>query len=110
MKFVYKHNNDKKNDHWQQCEKKHAPFIEISRINHDYMNIFYDVTNYDINLDEISESIKKMHSSYTEFFMITDISITEAYEQYYFFNIIVKCEHAEFLAEQLYDYLLSKLH
>jgi hypothetical protein len=36
--------------------------------------------------------------------------IDDLYEQYYFFNLIVKSEHAEFIAEALYDYLLVKLN
>jgi hypothetical protein len=43
MKFIYKDSNQK-NYHWKQCEKLNAPFIEISQVDQEYTNIFYDVT------------------------------------------------------------------
>ncbi|EDS4738668.1 hypothetical protein GYD59_004708 [Salmonella enterica] len=111
MKFVYKHHSDcEKNNHWERCKKDHAPFIEISKVNRDYMNIFYDITDYNIDLEKISDDVKKIHSSYIDFFIISDAIVTDGYEQCYFFNLIVKQEHAEFFAAQLYDYLLNKLH
>ncbi|MCO6514896.1 MAG: hypothetical protein J6589_10615 [Snodgrassella sp.] len=108
MKFIYR--NDKTKDfHWKLCEKNHAPFIELSNINNGYTNIFFDITNYHISLEEISDDIKKLYSAYIEFFMLSDPIIQETYDQYYFFNLIVKSEHANFLAENLYDYLSFKL-
>ncbi|QTF07874.1 hypothetical protein HC231_07925 [Brenneria izadpanahii] len=108
MKFTYK-DSKQKNSHWKQCEKLNAPFIEISRINHEYMNIFYDITNYHINLEDISNDMKNIYLSYITFFMCNHPAIDDLYTQYYFFNLIVKYEHAEFIAEKLYDYLLSKM-
>jgi hypothetical protein len=108
MKFIY--SNDKTRAlHWALCEKKRAPFIELSKINNQYTNIFYDITNYHISLEEISNDIKKLYLAYLEFFMLSDPMIDELYDQYYFFNLIVKSEHANFFAEKLYDYLLFKL-
>jgi hypothetical protein len=108
MKFIY--SNDKTRAlHWALCEKKRAPFIELNQINNKYTNIFYDITNYHISLEEISNDIKKLYLAYLEFFMFSDPVIDELYDQYYFFNLIVKNEHANFLAEKLYDYLLFRL-
>ena len=42
--------------------------------------------------------------------MLSDPVIQELFDQYYFFNLIVKSEHADFLAGKLYDYLLFKLN
>ncbi|EMS1065555.1 hypothetical protein WKS79_004230 [Providencia stuartii] len=109
MKFIYR-NDKKKDEHWKQCEKKHAPFIELNRINNEYVNIFYDVTNYQLDLNETSNNIKELYSIYVEFFMFSEPMIKDLYGQYYFFNFIVKSEHAEFLAEKLYDYLLFRLN
>lgn len=68
MKFIYR--NDKNKDvHWKQCEKNHSPFIELSDVNNECVNIFYDVTNYHISLKELSDDIKKLYSAYVEFFM-----------------------------------------
>lgn len=109
MKFIYR--NDKEKDaYWVQCEKKHAPFIELSKVNNEYTNIFYDITNYHLDLEEISNDIKKLYSAYIEFCMFSASIIEELYDQYYFFNLIVKSEHADFLANKLYDYLLSSLN
>lgn len=108
MKFIYR--NDKtKSLHWEFCEKNKAPFIELSIINHKFTNIFYDISNYHISLEEISDDIKKLYLAYIEFCMLSDPIIEDSYNQYYFFNLIVKSEHANFLAEKLYDYLLFRL-
>lgn len=108
MKFTYR--NDLNNDlHWQFCEKNHAPFIELSVVNDVYTNIFYDITNYQVSLEAISDDIKELYASYLRFFMISDPILQESYDQIYFFNLIVKRDHAEFLAEQLFDYLVFKL-
>lgn len=109
MKFMYK-DSKQKDSHWKQCEKLNAPFIEISRINQDYMNVFYDVTNFHVDLERLSADIKCIYLSYTEFFMCDDLTVDDLYDQYYFFNLVVKHEHAEFIAESLYDYLFSKLN
>ncbi|MWP47743.1 hypothetical protein [Gilliamella sp. Pas-s27] len=109
MKFIYK-NDETKDLHWKLCEKNHFPFIELNNINDEYINIFYDITNYHISLEEISDDIKDLYSTYIKFCMLSDPIIQETYDQYYFFNLIVKREHAEFLAEKLYDYLFFKLN
>ncbi|MCA6928915.1 hypothetical protein [Pectobacterium versatile] len=108
MKFTYKDKKDK-NDHWLNCEKNHAPYIELSNINKEYVNIFYDVSNYNIDLEILSNDIKKMYYTYIDFFMISEETIENLEHQYYFFNFIVKAEHAEFLADKLYDYIKFRL-
>lgn len=104
MKYIY--SDDKAKDaHWDFCEKNHVPFIQLSNINKEYINIFFDITNYNISLEAISDDIKKLYSAYIEFCMLSDTLIHDLYDQYYFFNLIVKREHANFLAENLYNYL-----
>lgn len=57
MKYIY--SDDKAKDaHWDFCEKNHVPFIQLSNINKEYINIFFDITNYNISLEEISDDIK----------------------------------------------------
>lgn len=108
MKYIY--SDDKAKDaHWDFCEKNHVPFIQLSNINKEYINIFFDITNYNISLEEISDDIKKLYSAYIEFCMLSDTLIHDLYDQYYFFNLIVKREHANFLVENLYNYLSFKL-
>ena len=109
MKFIYK--KDKNSDtHWIFCESNHAPFIVLSTINDKYTNIFYDITNYHLALEQISDDVKKLYSVYIKFCMLSDPVIQELFDQYYFFNLIVKSEHADFLAGKLYDYLLFRLN
>ena len=109
MKFIYKESKQK-DYHWKQCEKLNAPFIEISQINRDYKNIFYEITNSHVDLEKPSSDIKCIYLSYTKFFMCDHSAIDDLYEQHYFFNLIVKSEHAEFIAESLFDYLSSKIN
>lgn len=109
MKFIYKDSNQK-TYHWKQCEKLNAPFIEISQVDREYTNIFYDVTTSQVNLEKLFEDIRGIYISYAKFFMCEHQIIDDLYEQYYFFNLIVKSEHAEFIAEALYDYLFVKLN
>ncbi|BDR57643.1 hypothetical protein [Xylocopilactobacillus apicola] len=109
MKYVYS-DDRRKDQYWKECEKEHSPFIELRRTSSEYINVFYDVTNYQIDLDEISNNIKRFYTAYVEFFMIDPSVYKELYDQYYFFNLVVKIEHSEFLAEKLYDYLFSQLN
>ncbi|QQO73834.1 hypothetical protein [Morganella morganii] len=57
MKFIYK-NSNVQGEYWEYCEKTKSPYIEINSVGKDYSNIFYDVTNYHINLEGISDKIK----------------------------------------------------
>ncbi|WP_312948949.1 hypothetical protein [Superficieibacter sp.] len=107
IKFVYKNRNN--HTHWDRCEKGHAPFIELSNVNDMYVNIFYDVTNYRLDQEQTSEDIKKIYLAYLEFFSLSEPFIDDLFAQYYFLNLIVRREHAEFIAGRLYDYLLGKI-
>lgn len=108
MKFIYK-NSNVQGEHWEYCEKTKSPYIEINNVGKNYSSIFYDVTNYHINLGDISDKIKKLHDYYKEFFLLTDLNFYNEDDEYYFFNFLVKQEHAEFIADKLYDYLLEQL-
>lgn len=108
MKFIYS-SSEESNLHWQQCEKERAPFITLSKVSHDFVNIFYDITNYRIDLETISNDIKKIYTSYIEFFMLPTYVADHMKSQHYLFDLVVKSEHAEIIAEQLYDYLLNRL-
>lgn len=108
MKFTYKNSKDQKT-HWYNCEKNKDPYIEISEYNELYMQIFYDISNYKVDLEDISESVKTIYKSYVEFILIPFIDVEFIFDQYYFFNIIVKREHAEFIADKLFNFLKSRL-
>jgi hypothetical protein len=108
MKFVYENSEDQEK-HWDDCQKNKAPYIVISNVDMVYKQIFYDITNYKLDLDEVSSSVEEIYRSYVEFFLIPYSDINSLFNQYYFFNIIVLQEHAEFIADKLFDYLRSKL-
>ncbi|AXO85287.1 TPA: hypothetical protein NY502_003672 [Escherichia coli] len=107
MKYTWKGENER--THWQRCEKSNAPFICLSIINKNYANLFYDVTSYCVDLENISNEILEIYSAYVRVFILPEHFINEIAAQYYVMNVIVRREHAEFIAEILYDYLLKKL-
>ncbi|HBE6258982.1 hypothetical protein ACU6R3_02330 [Escherichia coli] len=107
MKYTWKGENER--THWQQCEKSNAPFICLSIINKKYANLFYDMTNYYVVLENISNEIREIYSAYVRAFILPEHFINELAAQYYAMNILVRREHAEFIADVLYDYLLKKI-
>lgn len=107
MKYTWKGENER--THWQLCEKLNAPFICLSIINKKYANLFYGVTNYCVDLENISNEILEIYSAYARVFILPEHFINEIAAQYYVMNVIVRREHAEFIAEILYDYLFKKL-
>ncbi|MBF8720931.1 hypothetical protein [Pseudomonas guariconensis] len=108
MNFTFRTSTTQK-AHWEACEKRHVPYIEISDVNERYQNIFYDVTNLPGDLEQISEDVKKLYSAYIEFCLIPRSDVEYLFDQYYFFNLAVKSEHAQGLAQQLFVYLCEKI-
>lgn len=108
IKFVHE-NDNASSDHWNKCSELHAPFIKISRVDAAYSSVFFDITNFSVDLDEVSKDVKKLHVSYVDFFMCYDPIMDQRYDNHYFFELVVKYEHAEFIAAGLYDYLLNKI-
>ena len=106
MKYIYS-NEGKNKEHWLSCEKNKVPYIEISFVEECCANIFFDVTNIYSNLEFLSKKIKSFYVSYVEFFGIHSLLVEDIKDQYYFFNLVVKKEHAECIASQLYDFLLE---
>ncbi|WP_459207113.1 hypothetical protein ACSMEV_02475 [Pseudomonas sp. MLB6B] len=94
--------------HWALCEKNHAPYIQLRQAGSTYCNIFYDITNLRGDLEEISEQVKRIYLSYVDFCLIPYSEIEHLLDQYYFFNLWVKIEHAEAIAQQLFLYLSAR--
>ena len=106
-KFVYK-NSSLASQHWELCNKEKLPFITINSLDKYYSEIFYDITDINNNLEEISEFVKEIFSFYNKFFCMPGY-ITEKYnDQYYYFEFPVQKDHAEFIANQLFDYLQNQ--
>ena len=106
FKFV----SDKKNatEHWQECERNKLPYIEVIYFSEKYSTIFYDVTNLNVDLQKISDSLKTLYLDYLEFLQLTDSFFDDYKDQYYYMNFLVKKEHAEDLADYLFDYIKNK--
>jgi hypothetical protein len=97
-------------DHWIKCEKNKLPFIILQQKGKNYTEISYDVTNYNIDLDGVSESIKNIYKEYVKFSLIPYCDVENIFYSTYFFNLIVKNEHANCIANMLYDYLYAIIH
>jgi hypothetical protein len=108
MRFVYT-NSKYQELHWHDCERNNNPYIEISEFSEMYMQISYDISNYKVELGNISDSVKNIYKSYIDFVMIPYSDVVFLFDQYYFFNIIVLREHAEFIADKLFYFLNSRL-
>lgn len=108
MSFTYRDSKMQK-AHWEQCEERHVPYIEISDGRKHYKKIFYDVTNLPINLEQVSEDVKRLYRAYVDFYLIPADDVEQLFDEYYFFNLLVKVEHADTIAEQLFIYLCDRL-
>jgi hypothetical protein len=106
VKFTYKKNDDA--SHWLWCERNKSPFISIEDVDGECSRVFYDVTNLSVSLEIISESVRKIYESYLSFFLISRSDAHAAADEHYVFSLIVKKEHAECVAESLFDYLSHK--
>lgn len=108
MNFTY-HISKLQRAHWEQCEKRRVPYIEISDDQEHYKRIFYDVTNLPADLEQISEDVKRLYRAYVDFYLIPPGDVERLFDEYYFFTLLVKAEHADTLAEQLFIYLCGRI-
>jgi hypothetical protein len=97
-------------NHWVKCEKNKSPFIIVQQKGKNYTEISYDITNYNVDLNNISESIKSFYKGYIEFSLIPYFDVEDIFYSTYFFDLIVKNEHANCIASMLYDYLYAIIH
>ena len=107
IKYVY--NFDDKEKHWEYCERNKFPFILLKDTNKDYTEIFYDITNFNVDLEYVSKEVSNIFDSYRKFSLIDNYFWEKYSEQYYFFTFPVMKKHSEIIAEQLFDYLLRHL-
>jgi hypothetical protein len=96
--------------HWGRCEKNKSPFIIVQQKGKGYTGISYDITNYNIDLNNVSESIKSIYKGYMEFSLIPFCDVEDIFYSTYFFDLIVRNEHAQCIASMLYDYLYAVIH
>ncbi len=105
-KFVLQ-NSPLDSEYWDYCNKEKLPFITVASLNKEYDEIFYDITNISNDLENISESVKAIFSSYNKFFNIPEYIIEPYNDQYYYFGFPVLKEHTECVANQLFDFLCN---
>ena len=96
--------------HYEYCQKNRYPFIMVKKRGKCYANIFYDITNFNIPLEALSEKIKHFYLSYVEFVHIPIHDIQSNLDSFYMFNLIVKVDDTDFIASRLFDYLLIKIN
>ena len=68
IKYVYSFDDEKK--HWEYCERNKFPFILLKDVYGNYTEIFYDITNFNIDLEHISKEINEIFDSYRKFALI----------------------------------------
>ena len=107
---------DKASKHWIYCEKNRIPYIivnnvnNVNNVNDSYVEIFYDVTNFNIDLESISTHIQSLILSYYDFFVVAPLIFENYTSQLYFFRFAVKEEHYICIVDQLFIYLLNKIN
>jgi hypothetical protein len=91
-KFIYNRSENDKENHWNICEKNKTPFIVIDDKGKIYSEIFYDITNIarTDQLQLISDKVKSFYSSYIEFSYLEVSSLQKYFDEYYFFDLVLK--------------------
>jgi len=109
IKFIYLSIENDASDHWNYCQNHKIPFVRVKRINKTYYEVFYDITNFKVNHEEISENIKNIFVSYSEFFCLPFYEIDSYLDQLYFFRFPVKEGHQDIICTQLFEFLLKRI-
>ena len=106
--FIY--TKDDVQEFWKICQKKHWPLITIEQTGKDYSEVSYDITDFKVDLYEVSEDIKRIYTAYINFFLIPYSDVSDMFESYYCFTIKVLNAHREFVGEGLHYFLLNKIN
>ncbi len=96
-------------DYWTYCERNQIPFIQIISKGSDYDSISYDLLPcipFDKLNGDVSENIVKIYEAYADFFKIPDTKFDYSGGSIAL-GIVVHKKHSEFIADQLFDYLLA---
>jgi hypothetical protein len=109
------HTSDKQsNDQYERCTAKNLPTVIIYKNGRGFVRISYDTLSmFGDNLKETEKQlptvkqVMKMYKSYSKVFMLPDDQF-QASGGEDAFGFVVKKEHADFLAEGLYHFLLTR--
>lgn len=70
--------------HYDYCQKHHLPFILIKHKGKDICEIFYDVTELPVNLENTSNEVKQLFMAYKKFFLLDDYFGQNYMDNHYF--------------------------
>ncbi len=94
-------------EHWEYCKQFHLPYISVKYIGKNKKEIFYDVTELNIDLEYISEQVKDLFRVYRKFFLLNEYFGTEYEDNFYFFSFPVRVQHSDCIANGLFDFLMT---
>lgn len=104
---------DEKNDnpfqHWEYCKENHIPYVSLKNIGKEKTEIFYDVTELEVDLEQISEKVLDLFKTYKTFFLLDEYFGKNYEEDNYFFCFPVLSQHSECIAGQLFEFLLNEI-
>jgi len=95
-------------NYWQYCITNDIPLVELipgrkySKVNYD---IYSMLGNHEIG-EELMDEMNTIYTAYCKFFDLPKKYIA-AVGGYYALIMTVHAEHGEFIAEQLYNYLVK---
>lgn len=94
-------------NYWSYCGQHQIPYIEIIPVSRDYVNISYDLLSclpFHKLKGEVLDRVMKIYEGYCDFFKLPKNRISLAGGDIAF-GFVVKKEHSEFIANQLFDFL-----
>ena len=104
--LVINNESTTKEQYWSYCEKEHNPFIIVKNKGACYMEISYDVTNSSLDLEKISNDLKRFYKVYIEFTHIPYCEVAHYFDNLYFFSFLVRKQDLDFIASNLFDWLI----
>jgi len=94
-------------DYWSYCRQHQIPHIVIIPVGRDYVNISYDLLPsipFAKLKGDILDKMIKIYESYVAFFKIPKTKYHLAGGEIAL-GVVIRKEHSEFIANQLFDYL-----
>jgi len=112
--YIRSKSDKQDDDHYIQCSTKNLPSIIIYTDSRGYVRISYDTLSMfggDLKESEKQlptvDQVMKMYKSYFKTFSLPDVKF-QASGGEDAFGFVVKKEHADFIAEGLYYFLLTR--
>lgn len=97
-------------EHWEYCQRYKIPYISVKSAGKNKAEIFYDITDLPVDLQEISEKVRTFYKAYHSFFLLNEYFGKKYEDNTYFFTFVVLSEHSNCIANQLFDFLMSDIY